>query len=215
MTSLDLDDEFEFGAADEAFNDELNNVMTAVETPRKAARTSEFTTPSTRRTLPWNNDQGTANASELQTPQTTRIVQAGPSSLRLGNSLATPSRPKDEARQIATSSSSPYQTPTPSRFKDVCGDDLVLGVISLLQDANVKLNTTTENDLRNLLSKHAKTAEGLKRGRDVTRTIIKARDAKITELTYRVSTLEAELEAEKTMVKHLQWEFQTEERPSP
>lgn len=87
--------------------------------------------------------------------------------------------------------------------------------MGLLQDASVKLSATTEKDLGTLLLKHAKTAEGLKRGRDVTRTTIKARDAKITELTYRISTLEAELEAEKAMVKHLQWEVHTEEQPSP
>jgi hypothetical protein len=34
----------------------------------------------------------------------------------------------------------------------------------------------------------------------------KAKDAKITELTYRINTLEANLEAEKALVKHLQWE---------
>lgn len=93
--------------------------------------------------------------------------------------------------------------------------DLFHDVLSLLQAANIKLSTTTESNLNGLLSKHVKAAEGLKRGRDVTRMTIKARDAKITELSYRVSTLEAELEAEKAMVRHLQWEAQIEEQTSP
>lgn len=209
-------DEYEFEGAGEAFDDELNNAMTAVETPRKVARTSECATPSTRRKLPWNQDhQLAAKASEIQTPQTTRTVCADPFSSRLGRPMATSSRPVGDAHQTATPSSSPYETPTPIRFKDVGGDDLVRDVMGLLQDASVKLSATTEKDLGTLLLKHAKTAEGLKRGRDVTRTTIKARDAKITELTYRISTLEAELEAEKAMVKHLQWEVHTEEQPSP
>jgi hypothetical protein len=106
---------------------------------------------------------------------------------------------------------SPFETPTPARFKDVRGDGLVQDVFNLLKEANVKLSDTTEKELSSLLLKHAKTAEGLKRGRDVARTTIKARDAKIIELIYRTSTLEAELEAEKAMVKHLQWGVQPED----
>ncbi|KAF9699777.1 hypothetical protein EKO04_002395 [Ascochyta lentis] len=214
--SPDVDDEYDFNATDEAFKEELNSVMIAVETPRKAARTSDFVTPSARRTLPWNKDRVATNASELQTPQTTRTVQADHFPPKLGRSLFTPSRPIEEVPQTGTPFSSPYVTPTPSRFKDVTEDvteaDLVRDVFGLLQDANIQLNSETERDLSNLLLKHEKTAEGLKRGRDVTRTTIKARDAKITELTYRVGTLVAELEAERAMVKQLQWEAQTEKQ---
>lgn len=212
----DLDDDYDFEAADDAFRAELNHAMTAVETPRKAVKTHEFATPSTRRTLPWNQDHEiAAKASELQTPQTSQTARAGSFSSRLGGSLFTPSRSVDETHRIATPSSSPYDAPTPSRFKDVGGDDLIHGVLGLLQDANVKLGSAKESDLTKLLSKHAETTEGLKRGRDVTRTIIKARDAKITELTYRISTLEAELEAERAMVKHLQWESRAVEYSTP
>ena len=216
-TSMDLDDDYGFAAADEAFKDELDHVMTAVETPRKATRTNEFATPSTRRTFPWNkDDRATTDASGLQTPQTPRTIKADdPFTSRLRRSLLTPSRPLNEAHEIATPSSSPQETPTSSRFKNISEDDLVREVLSLLEDAHVRIGATTKRDLSSLLSKHAKAAEGLRRGRDVTRTTIKARDAKITELTYRVSTLEAELEAEKAIVKHLQWKVQAEDQPSP
>lgn len=76
----------------------------------------------------------------------------------------------------------------------------------MLQEGSVRLAADTQAGLKDLLSKHAKSAEGFRRGRDVIRSTVKAKDAKITELTYRVSTLEAELEAEKAMMKHLQWE---------
>jgi hypothetical protein len=82
----------------------------------------------------------------------------------------------------------------------------VRDVFDLLQDNHVRLTAGTQVDLKDLLSRHTKNVEGLRRGRDVSRSAIKAKEAKITELTYRVSTLEAELEAEKAMVKHLQWE---------
>lgn len=42
------------------------------------------------------------------------------------------------------------------------------------------------------------------------RATVKAKDARIAELTYRIGTLEAELEAEKAMVKHLEWEAQSD-----
>lgn len=215
-TSVDLDDEYGFGAGEDLSRDDLEHVMTAVETPRKAVKTSEIRTPSTRRTLPWNQEHHDSfNISELQTPQSARTTRVDPFSSRLGGSLLTPSCPVNAAHQTATPSSSPYETPTPSRFKDVGVTDLFHDVLSLLQAANIKLSTTTESNLNGLLSKHVKAAEGLKRGRDVTRMTIKARDAKITELSYRVSTLEAELEAEKAMVRHLQWEAQIEEQTSP
>lgn len=175
-----------------------------------------MTTPSTRRKLPWNNDNTAVSSdSGLQTPQTSRTVQADSFSSRLRKSLLTPTRPIDAAQQTATSSSSPCETPTSHRFKDFGGDELIHDVLTLLQDANIKLSTTTETDLNTLLLKHMKAAEGLRRGRDVTRTTIKARDAKIAELSYRVITIEAELEAEKAMVKHLQWQIQTEQPSSP
>ena len=118
----------------------------------------------------------------------------------------------EETQQTATPSSS-FETPTPSRFRNVSAEDLVRDVFSLLQEGSVRLASDTEDNLKNLLSKHAKTAEGLRRGRDVIRTTVKAKEAKITELTYRVSTLEAELEAEKEMVKHLQWELGAQSDP--
>ncbi|KAJ4325146.1 hypothetical protein N0V94_000860 [Neodidymelliopsis sp. IMI 364377] len=210
-TVADLDDEYNLEAADDAFNDELNQIMAAVETPRKAARTDEFTTPSTRRTLPWSKDHHiAANASGLQTPHTGRTISRNQLSPRLEGPLFTPPRPVDDALQTATPTLSLFETPTPARFKNVRGDGLVQDVLSLLKEADIKLSSTTAKELSSLLLKHAKTAEGLQRGRDVARTTIKARDAKITELIYRISTLEAELEAEKAMVKHLQWEAQPE-----
>jgi hypothetical protein len=186
--------------------------MTAVETPSKAVKTSEYATPSTRRKLPWQIDRPTPSSGiGLQTPQTGKRTAVDPFNTRLptpGGALATPSRLHafdDENNQTATPSSS-FETPTPNRFRNVLPDDLVQHVFDLLQDGNVRLAADTKTELQDLLSKHAKSAEGFMRGRDVIRSTVKAKDAKITELAYRVSTLEAELEAEKAMVKHLQWE---------
>ncbi|KAF1833028.1 hypothetical protein BDW02DRAFT_570436 [Decorospora gaudefroyi] len=211
--SEDLADEFGLGEVDD---DMLNDVMAQVETPSKAARTADFTTPATKRQkLPWQmQPSGSSRAHGLQTPQTERRTPGDPFALRrptAGGALFAPSqRGEDEYQQTATPSSSFEGTPTPSRFKNAVADNLVTDVCGLLQTAHVHLNDETESELRSLLSKHAKNAEGYRRGRDVSRSTVKAKEAKITELTYRISTLEAELEAEKATVEHLQWQAQEE-----
>ena len=202
ITDVDENDEYALEANDEAFETELNHIMNTVDTPHKTPRTSEMTTPSTRRILPWNKDSKNAAVfSGLQTPQTSHNIKTEP--------LLTPSCPADGAHRTATPSSSPFETPTPTRFKDVGLEDLVHDVFSLFQADQVTLGAATETSLRALLSKHQNAAEGFRRSRDVTRSSVKAKDAKITELSYRISTLEAELEAEKAVVRHLQWEIET------
>jgi hypothetical protein len=42
--------------------------------------------------------------------------------------------------------------------------------------------------------------------REISRLALKARDAKIAELQRRIDTLEAELETERAIVRHLRWE---------
>jgi hypothetical protein len=202
ITDVDDNDEYALDTNDEAFETELDHIMNTVDTPHKTPRTSEMTTPSTRRILPWNKDsRNVAAFSALQTPQTSHNIKTEP--------LLTPSCPADGAHRTATSPLSPFETPTPTRFKDVELGDLVHDVSALFQAEQVKLGAATEIKLRALLSKHQKAAEGIRRGRDVTRSSIKAKDAKITELSCRISTLEAELEAERAVVRHLQWEIET------
>ncbi|KAJ4296186.1 hypothetical protein N0V90_006230 [Kalmusia sp. IMI 367209] len=210
-------DEFGFDQSNAAFEEELDHVMTAVETPSKRPRTDTFATPSrsTRRKLPWQTDDNPTTGA-LPTPQTEQRTSNDPFPTRFsapGGSMLTPSRCRqgDDSHTV-TPADSPNATPTPSRFKDVGpapGDnDLVRDVFGVLGEANVQLNNQTRNNLTAVLSRHATVAEGVKKGRDVARASITAKTAKVTELTYRVSTLEAELEAEKAKVSHLQWSLE-------
>lgn len=213
--SDDLNDEYGFGQSSDDFNGALSHIMTQVETPSKAVKTSNIATPATgRRQLPWQMDQPIAGSSHgLQTPQSERRIPGDPFASRYaaaGASLFTPVKEeKDGSHQTATPSSS-FETPTPSRFRNAVAEDVIQDIFGILQEADVRMRVQTENELKSLLSKHAKSAEGYKRGREVLRTTVKARDAKVTELNYRISTLEAELEAERATVKHLQWELQNE-----
>lgn len=202
-------DEFGFEQVNESFNDELDRVLIAAETPNKAIKTSTLTTPSARRKLPWQAEKSATSCVGLQTPQTDCRAGGDPFNKRLP-APTPPSVAKHDSNIHRNTTSPPcFDTPTPNRFKDVGENDLIQDVLGLLQAASVRLDVSKTNDLKALLSKHAHSAEGYRRGRDVLRTTIKAKDAKITELTYRISTLEAELEAEKVAMEHLRWEAQT------
>jgi hypothetical protein len=71
------------------------------------------------------------------------------------------------------------------------------------------LDTETHVALKQILGKHSLRYQGVIRGRDVARLAIKAKEAKITELQHHVTTLEAELEAERALVQNLQWKAET------
>ncbi|KAF2792237.1 hypothetical protein K505DRAFT_247135 [Melanomma pulvis-pyrius CBS 109.77] len=203
---IEEDDDFAFGQGeDAAFTNELNQVMAAAETPRKTARTDAFTTPAARRTLPWVKDSNDPTHG-LRTPQTGYHAHTDLFQTRFsapGGSLLTPSKPKDQeddSHQATTASSSPFNTPTPSRFKDVSAvgakEDLVQDVLGLLHEADIHLSGQTSVDLRNILSKHARKSEGYRRGQEQVRLTVKTKEAKIAELEYRIAILESGLEAE-------------------
>ncbi|KAG9188842.1 hypothetical protein G6011_07547 [Alternaria panax] len=207
-------DEYGLGQVDD---DDLNQVMVAAETPSKAARTTNFTTPAPKRQkLPWQMESGGSSRNDgLQTPQTDRRVPGdNPFAAKIPtpeSALFTPTSKAnaDGDQQIATPSSS-FETPTPRRLRDAVHEDIVKDVFDMLKTTSVCLPEQTEKELRTLLARHTKNAEGYKRGRDLMRSTVKAKEAKITELTHRINTLEAELEAEKATVDYLQWEAQTE-----
>ncbi|KAF1969157.1 hypothetical protein BU23DRAFT_243681 [Bimuria novae-zelandiae CBS 107.79] len=208
------EDEYGFGDGDDDFEVQLNHAMVEAETPSKRPRTETdaFTTPSrpTRRKLPWQTDD-TPIPNALPTPQTeSRTSNFFPTRFAAPQgSLLTPSRHRSsDDSAIMTPGSSPNETPTPVRFKDVPPSDLVRDVFGLLSEANVQMNEQTRKNLTAVLSRHATIIEGVKKGRKVARASITAKIAKVTELTYRVSTLEAELEAEKAKVNHLKWSLE-------
>jgi hypothetical protein len=193
------DDEFGFdGEEDPDFTNELSHVLEEAETPSKAARTEKYTTP-TRRTLPWTNK--TEPTHGLQTPQTGR---RDPFSTRFagpGASVLTSSKSKeheDDMHQALTPASSPFNTPTPNRFKHVGGigakDDLVRDVFGLLHESNVNLGCQTEKDLRDVLTRHVRKAEGFRRGQEQGRLSLRTKEAHIAELEYRISMLESGLD---------------------
>lgn len=215
----DSDDEFGL-SGNTAFDEELDQVWTALDTPSKKAKTEPLAT-STRRRLPWQKNSE-LKVNGIPTPHTERHANHAPLPVPLARSTGpddpflTPSKP-NQALQISQSRtlsppSSPIVTPTPQRFKDTntttADDVLVRDVFTILQGDNVEFSEETRSKLVAVLTKHATIAEGVKKGREVARCSIKAKDAKVNELLYRVNTLQADLEEQQAMVKELQWKVE-------
>lgn len=78
-----------------------------------------------------------------------------------------------------------------------------LAVDALKILAPVPLTSAVESELVILLNTHALRAQGIAKGRDITRLAIQAKDKKIAELQARIAGLEAERETSRTVIAHL------------
>ena len=148
----------------------------------------------------------------LQTPQTDRRPLEDPFAPRhrgYGSSLFTPSRIEVNQTQQTVTPSSSYEAPTPSRPRDNLARDLEQDVFDLLAESNVECGTYLKTELKRILSIHANKATGFRMGRDLNQATVKAREAKVTELTHQISTLDAELVAEKAKVTNLNLRINT------
>lgn len=186
--------------------DELEQRVSAPpETPRKAIKTGVYDTPATtgnRRPLPWMDNssaKNTPNADHgLQTPSKTTTLPSLPtlSHSRLSENI--------------THTTTPEPTPTPSRFKDALSNspsssNLTKEVFILLTTSSISLSTDTSASLRALLNKHELMTQGIIKGRDIVRLALKAKDAKVAELSARISALEAEREIDRARIRGLRF----------
>ncbi|KAI9759179.1 MAG: hypothetical protein M4579_002552 [Chaenotheca gracillima] len=114
--------------------------------------------------------------------------------------------PPDQ-RLEASDAFSPSVTPSPQRFRDATasagGSESVVEVIDFLKDNRVEMKEETLSSLKQLLSKHAAKSQGIMKGRDAARLALKGKDVKIAELNYRVASLEAERETDRTVIRSL------------
>jgi hypothetical protein len=191
------------------FESGLNRALNAVETPRKATRTDIHATPSRR--LNFGQDQTTSG---MITPQTGdrfgrdpfNALFAAPNGLTLTpharrtnggvNSAQTPAR-----------ASSPIDTPTSARSSNTgIAADMEEDVMEVLREHNVILTSQAYDSLRKVLKKHANISEGHRRGRDVLRLDIKAKEQKLASIEQQNISLQAEIEADRAARQFAQWE---------
>ncbi|KAI9819542.1 MAG: hypothetical protein M1827_006992 [Pycnora praestabilis] len=206
---LSGDEEIQLSAAvDQASTNEpatASSLMPPPETPRKVARTEEYITPDKRRRSPSENGDG----ADWPTPATNDPFTTPPT-VMTGRNLF----PKSSNAGLLDTPSgtdgmgmlSPTSTPTPSRFKDAAqgiGEDLVMEVFDALREMDAVLNDKAKSSLKQILKKQTLKAQGIAKGRDISRLAIKSKDLKIAELQTRIASLEAERETDKAVIRHL------------
>lgn len=132
-----------------------------------------------------------------------------------GNIFTTPTRTASISADFLDMVS-PATTPTPARFKDAAGaaghlNGLYNDVMGVLNAKKVHLAPEALSEVREVCSRFSRRAYGVEKGKEITQLALRARDAKIEELKRRIGTLEAELETERAVVRHLRWETEAQE----
>lgn len=190
------------------FEDGLDRALTAVETPRKAIRTDVHATPSRR--LNFGQDQTRPG---MITPQTGdrfsrdpfNALYAAPNGLTLTPHARRTNYEGNSAQTPAHGSSS-TETPTSARSSNTgLGADLEEDVMEVLRENNIALPSQAYDALRKVLKKHANISEGHRRGRDVLRLDIKAKEQKLVSIEQRNISLQAEIDADRAARQFAEW----------
>ncbi|KAJ5042144.1 uncharacterized protein L3040_004701 [Drepanopeziza brunnea f. sp. 'multigermtubi'] len=189
-----------------------NPISYPPETPRKMIKTNDMTTPGSKRKL---------DEHVLPTPSTGGKIlgRSGPGH-HDEDIFTTPTSRLKEGKWEGNERfglRSPSGTPTPTRFREgtafteTQGDsqgvrpppsyDISDEMLELLKDSYIDGDTMAR--LKALLSKHAMRVSGIAKGRDITRVALKAKDSKIAELQQKISSLEAQREMDRTVIRHL------------
>jgi hypothetical protein len=160
------------------------------ETPRKAARSSEFLSPGKRTHAEMDKDSTTMmalqNASDIFTTPAT--------SHRSRNSgLASPSPTPAQGR----SQNDQFQITAPEP------STLAQSALEILRKNPIPLLSSIEAELIDLLNKHDLRTQGITKGRDLSRVAVAAREKRIAELQNRIAGLEMEKETQRQVIGYL------------
>jgi hypothetical protein len=189
------------------------------ETPRKAAKTGVYATPSTtidrKCTLPWLQQPADAYATPMtpfslgshQTEYLNSPSKQPSKTLHPISEQTFPPTPTLQANMPATRSGSPS---THGRHRDALSNpadetsSLTAETLAALSSISIPPHILAE--LRGILSKHDLKAQGVVEGRDISRLALKAKEAKTAELQARIASLEAEREVSRGVIRGLRWE---------
>ncbi|OBT66343.1 hypothetical protein VE03_04860 [Pseudogymnoascus sp. 23342-1-I1] len=214
VIDLDKDEEDEYGEWPLDAEDEIEAVeaaerassMRPPETPRKALKTSDFSTPGSKRirsgedSWPTPVTNATSRAEDVfRTPTITRSQSLGLDSASKRGLISPSASPTPNRRldfgSVAMTSASASASASGSADYDITEE-----VLQLLEGQPIEDETITS--LRQLLNRYALKNSGIEKGRDVTRLALKARDAKIEDLQQQVATLESKREMDKAIIRH-------------
>ena len=166
-------------------DEELASAVDTFETPRKTPRTGIITSPTKRYHTTMNESDDV-----FTTPSTSK--RNG-----LLSPKATPARP---------------HTHNP-RTSDLAPDSLASEALIIL--SSTSLPTSTKDNLVELLNKFELKAQGISKGRDLTRLALQEKDKKIAELQSRIQGLEQERETTKNVISLLKSDMATSPKRGP
>jgi hypothetical protein len=196
-----------------------DSVAPPPETPRKAAKTGVYATPSTtidrKRTLPWLQRSAGASATPMtpfslgshQTSYSDSPSKQATKTLPAISEQIFPPTPTLQANMPAAQAGSPSPH---ARHRDALSNpadeasSLTAEALAALSSTSIPPHILAE--LREILSKYDLKAQGVVKGRDISRLASKAKEAKIAELQARIASLEAEQEVSRDVIRGLRWE---------
>lgn len=203
--TLDFEDEETFdwpSSDDEALVEVAAQVTPApplpsiFETPRKAAKTSENTSPGKRSHGEMINENTTMvalqNAGDIfSTPSTSvKSTKSG-----LASPTPTPAQGRSQNNQMQGAAAEP--------------SDLAKSALEILHKNPPALSPSVEQELVDLLNRHDLRTQGIVKGREITRLAVTAREKRISELENRITGLEMEKETQRQVIGHLKTDMAT------
>lgn len=171
-------------------------------TPRKAMKTDVFSTPGKRSN---DNEFNSVPITKLNFSTHNKAIEED--DVFTAPNTATP-------RTLGLFSHfgnqpSPAETPTPRRFRDVAGQDsdLATQILQLFERKKLPLSSELKDEVRAIANKHHMYTRGVVNGRDISRAMIKKKSEENTELQGTIAGLEAELEAQYSLIRRLRQEL--------
>ena len=156
------------------------------ETPRKAVKTDTVASPGKRRYDEIAQTTITPEKYDIfTTPSTGLKGKTLFSTAGLLSPAITPSKPHDK----------PPLPPEDS--------ELAFEILDNLRDTHVDLTTEAIAVVKVICARYMMKMQGVARGRDISRQVIKNKEAKIVELQGKMAGLEAERETNRAVIRHL------------
>lgn len=209
------DDDFGWALGEQADALESNAGAASLQTPQKAQKTGVYATPATtaKRKLPWLEQQPiTPVDSKTQVGEDYFQTPSKPPASGIANG----DQPETPHAPLTISNANRTPSP-PARHRNALSNpadsasSLTAEVLACINASSVKLPPDVISNLRGIVSKHDLKAQGIVKGRDISRLAIKAKDAKIAELQARIASLEAEREVERGVQRMRRWERENTE----
>lgn len=177
-------------------------------TPRKAIKTDAFSSPGKG-----SNDNETNPAipiTKLNFSTRNKATIEEDDDVFTTPTTATPRTPGLFSNYNKNNLPSPTETPMARRFRDIPAgqdSDLAMQVLQVFEHKKISLSSELKDEVRAIANKHNMYTRGVVSGRDISRAMIKKKTEEIAELQGTIAGLEAEREAQYSLIRLLRQEL--------